>query len=174
MKATLATAAFILGFAAFNLRAQEEKSPEIAGLEKAAKDYVAAFNNKDAAAVAALFTENGEITDLNATDVTSGRAEIQARYEAIFAGPKAPKIALEVDSVRLVGPGLAIEDGTVHSTPPGEDPVPSSLDYTAVLLKNEAGVWQIASTRDRGTVVTRRNTPPDRISMPCSSRRYDQ
>lgn len=152
MKATLATAAFALGFAASSLHAQEEekKSPEITGLEKAAKDFVAAYNSKDAAAVAALFTENGEITDLDATDIVSGREEIKARYEAIFAAPKAPKIAIEVASVRLVGPGLAIEDGTVHSTPPGENAVPSSLDYTAVLQKNDKGEWQIASSRDRG------------------------
>lgn len=132
-----------------SLRA-EEVSPEITGLHKAATDFVAAYNKKDAAAVAALFTENGEITDLDASEVTSGRAEIQARYEALFAAPKAPQIAIEVDSVRLVGKDLAIEDGTVHSTPPGEDAVPSSMNYTAVLQKNADGVWQIASTRDRG------------------------
>lgn len=126
----------------------EEPSPEIPGLEKAASDFVAAFNKKDAAAVAALFTENGEITDLNADDVVSGRADIQARYEDIFASPSAPKIAIEVDSVRLVGKGLAIEDGTVHQTPPGEGAPPRSFTYTAVLQKNDAGTWQIASTRD--------------------------
>jgi uncharacterized protein (TIGR02246 family) len=126
----------------------EEPSPEIAGLEKAASDFVAAFNKKDAAAVAALFTENGELTDLNADDVVSGRADIQARYEAIFATPNAPQVAVEVDSVRLVGKDLAIEDGTIHQTPPGEGVPPRSFTYSAVLQKNEAGTWLIASTRD--------------------------
>jgi uncharacterized protein (TIGR02246 family) len=148
MKATLVPAALTLCLAVSSLQA-EETSPEIAGLAKAATDFVAAFNKKDAAAVAALFTENGEITDLDASEVTSGRADIQARYEAMFSAPKAPKIAIEVDSVRLVGVGLAIEDGTVHSTPPGEDAA-SSMNYTAVLQKNSSGAWQIASTRDRG------------------------
>lgn len=159
MKATLATAAFTLGIAASSLTLhaqdekkspEEEKSPEIVGLEKAAKDFVAAFNNKDAAALAAMFTETGEITDLDATDITTGREDIKARYEAIFAMPKVAKIAIEVDTVRLVGPGLAIEDGTVHSTPPGDDPVVTSMDYTAVLQKDDKGVWHIASTRDLG------------------------
>jgi len=134
---------------AFSLHAEDE-APEMAGLKKAATDFVEAFNKKDAAAVAALFTDNGEITDLNASEITSGRADIQGRYEALFAAPKAPRIAIEVDSVRMVGKDLAIEDGTVHSTPPGEDAVPTSMNYTAVLQKNEAGIWQIASTRDRG------------------------
>ncbi|QJE95677.1 YybH family protein [Luteolibacter luteus] len=152
MKTKLLSAGLALAMIPASGLCAEEAAPdpEIAGLEKAAKDFVAAFNKKDAAAVAALFTENGEITDLDASEVTSGRADIQARYEAIFAAPKAPQIAVEVDSVRLVGKGLAIEDGTVHSTPPGEDAVPTSMNYTAVLQKGDSGEWQIASTRDRG------------------------
>lgn len=150
MKTNLLSAGLVLALIpAFSLHAEDEV-PEMAGLKKAATDFVEAFNKKDPAAVAALFTENGEITDLDASEVTSGRADIQARYEAIFTAPKAPRIAIEVDSVRLVGKDLAIEDGTVHSTPPGEDAVATSMNYTAVLQKSEAGVWQIASTRDRG------------------------
>lgn len=150
MKTKLLSAGLALALIPVSSLRAEEAAPEMAGLEKAATDFVAAFNKKDAAAVAALFTENGEITDLDASEITTGRADIQARYEAIFAAPKAPQVAIEVDSVRLVGKDLAIEDGTVHSTPPGEDAVPTSMNYTAVLQKNEAGVWQIASTRDRG------------------------
>ena len=128
----------------------EVTSPEIAGLEKAASDFVAAFNKKDAAALASLFTENGELTDLHAGDVTSGRASIQAHYEEMLATPDAPQIAIEVDSVRLVGTNLAIEDGTVHQTPPGDDAPPFSTTYTAVLQKQENGTWQIASSRNLG------------------------
>jgi uncharacterized protein (TIGR02246 family) len=149
MKTNL-TASLMLALTLASGFCAEEASPEIPGLEKAAKDFVAAYNKKDAAALAALFTEVGEITDLDATDVTTGRADIQARYEAIFAAPDAAQIAIEVDSVRLVGKDLAIEDGTVHATPAGDDPVPTSMTYTAVLQKGEDGVWRIASTRDRG------------------------
>ena len=144
------TAALVLALSTPSGLCAEESSPEIAGLEKAASDFVAAYNKKDAAAVAQLFTENAELTDLRAEDITSGRAEIKARYEAIFAAPDAPQVAVEVASVRLVGAGLAIEDGTVHYTPPGDDPAPRSINYTAVLQKNAAGTWQIASTRDLG------------------------
>jgi uncharacterized protein (TIGR02246 family) len=128
----------------------EEPSPEIAGLAKAASDFVAAYNKKDAAAVAELFTENAEMTDLRADEITTGRIGIRLRYEEIFADPAAPQVAVEVDSVRLVGKDLAIEDGTVHYTPPGDDPAPRSIRYSAVLQKGGEGVWRIASTRDLG------------------------
>lgn len=143
------TAACVAALAtASTLRAQEA-TPEIAGLEKAATDFVAAYNAKDAAAIAALFTENAELSDLQAQDLVSGREAIRARYEEIFAAADAPQVAVEVDSVRLVGAGLAVEDGTVHFTPPGEDAAPRSIRYTAVLQKT-GEVWQIASTRDLG------------------------
>ncbi len=123
---------------------------EIPGLQKAAADFVVAYNNRDAAAVAALFTENGEVTDLNADKVTTGREDIQERYEEVFSGNDAPEIAVEVASVRLVAPGIAVEDGTAHFTPPGEDEPARSITYTTILTKNTEGVWIIASSRDLG------------------------
>lgn len=132
----------------------EEPAPEIAGLEKASADFVIAYNNKDAAGIAKLFTEQGEMADLTGKDLTSGREEIQAYYEEVFAGEPA-SLAIEVDSVRLLAPNLAVEDGTAHITPvggEGEDAPPRSTTYTATLLKNAEGVWQIASTRDIGDV----------------------
>jgi uncharacterized protein (TIGR02246 family) len=129
------------------LRAAEESDPAMAGLEKAATDFVAAYNKKDAAAIAALFTEDGEMCDLNGDDLTTGRDQIKAHYEEVFAVEGAPSIAIEVKSVRLVAPTLAIEDGTAHLTPSGENAPPRSTDYTAVLMKGADGAWQIASTR---------------------------
>lgn len=126
----------------------EESAPEIKGLQQTAADFILAYNSKDAAAIAALFVENGEITNLTGDDATCGRAEIKALYENVFAGKEVPEMAIEVASVRLVTPNLAIEDGTCHLDFPGEDTPVRSTTYTAVLQKNDAGIWQIASTRD--------------------------
>jgi uncharacterized protein (TIGR02246 family) len=129
------------------LRAQDEPAPELAGLRQAAADFVLAYNAKDPAAIAALFTENGEITGPDGSPGASGRAEIQASYAETLAADDAPSIAIEVDSVRLVGKDLAIEDGTFHLTPPGDDSPAKSTAYTAVLQKDGSGAWRIASTR---------------------------
>jgi uncharacterized protein (TIGR02246 family) len=128
----------------------EDPNADISGLQKAATDFVSAYNNKDAAALAALFTRDGEMCDSTGKDLTSGRDEIKSRYEAVFSGDS-PSMAIEVESVRLVAPGLAIEDGTFHLTPAGDgNAPPHSTNYTAVLMKNDKGVWEIASTRDLG------------------------
>ncbi|RYD31406.1 MAG: SgcJ/EcaC family oxidoreductase, partial [Verrucomicrobiaceae bacterium] len=129
------------------LRAQEPAA-EIAGLEKAAADFVIAYNNKDADALAALFTETGELVDLNAQDVITGREDIKAHYVERFAEDEVPSVAVEVDSVRIVAPKMAVEDGTLHFTPPGEDSPARSSTYMAVLVQNDAGQWQVASTRN--------------------------
>jgi uncharacterized protein (TIGR02246 family) len=126
----------------------EETSPEIGGLQQAASDFITAYNSKDAAAIAALFLENGEITNLSGDSTTTGRADIKAHYEEIFSGKDVPEAAVEVASVRLVAPDLAIEDGTFHLDPPGEDSPVRSVTYTAVLQKEKGGSWKIASTRD--------------------------
>lgn len=125
----------------------EEPEPEIAGLSQAASDFVLAYNERNAEALAELFTENGELTDLLGEETTSGRDAIRTHYEDILADENGPKMAIEVDSVRIVAPRTAIEDGTVHLTPPDEGALPRSFSYTAVLIGSEDGSWRIASSR---------------------------
>lgn len=140
-----------LAFACFMQVRAEEPNPDMSGLQKAATDFVTAYNNKDAASIAALFTQDGEMSDTTGKELTSGRDEIKSRYEEVFAGDDPPSMAIEVDSVRLVASNLAIEDGTYHLTPSGDgNAPPHSTRYTAVLMKNDKGVWEIASTRDLG------------------------
>ncbi len=129
------------------LGAEPLPTQQIEGLQKAAEDFVNAYNQQDAKAIAALFTEEGEILSLSGDQLTSGRAEIQALYEEQFATSEF-QIAIEADSVRLVAPNLAIEDGIYHLTPTTEENAPPrSFRYTAVLTSTEAGAWKIASSR---------------------------
>ncbi|MEP4079621.1 YybH family protein [Haloferula sp.] len=147
MKTTITTCLAALLLSSSYLHA-DETDPRISGLAEAASRFVIAYNDKDAEAIAKLFTEDGEMCDRSGRDIISGRDSIKAHYEDVFARDQIPGIAIEVDSVRLVAPNLAIEDGTAHLTPPEDNAPHRSISYTATLLKSDAGAWEIASTRD--------------------------
>lgn len=126
---------------------QEISGPETAALRKTAEAYVAAFNKREPAKLAALFTENGEIINQDDGTLVRGRAAIQRRYEEWFAGEDVPTVALEAASVRFVSPGLAIEDGILHATDAAG--LVESTAYSAVQVRQEDGSWLTASVRDR-------------------------
>lgn len=116
-------------------------------LGMAAKRFVEAFNQKDAAGIAALFHPQGEMLS-SSGETYSGREAIQAHYAEVFAGETVPLVSLEAHSVRQVGPGIAIEDGVVHFTMAEDEPV-TSVAYTATHSKQPDGSWLIASNRDQ-------------------------
>ena len=148
LSATLALS--LIGFSP--VLGQQEAAPEVTGLRTAAAEYLTAYNDRDAKGIADLFTENGEITDLTGEDIISGREAILAHYQERFSEDGLPLAAVEVASVRLVAPNLAIEDGTVHLTPANGIRPTSSMKYTAALVKDDAGKWLIGSTRDLSDV----------------------
>lgn len=125
----------------------------------AAERFVAAFNERDAAAIAALFMPRGEIHGRDGTMI-SGRDEIEAFYAGIFADESAPEIALEASSVQLVSPEMAIEDGVIHFTYPGDEPV-RSISYSATQLRQPDGSWLTAISRDKSEI-----TPPSEQIKP--------
>lgn len=154
--------------------AQDEKAPEapapsaapeatadaeLESLGKSAARFVAAFNAKDAAAIAGLFLPSGEIIGRHGDEIR-GREDILAFYTDLFAGETVPQIALEASSVRLVTPGVAIEDGVVHLTTSESEPI-KSVSYSVTQVKQPDGSWLIASSRDHLEV-----TPPSEHLKP--------
>jgi uncharacterized protein (TIGR02246 family) len=91
-----------------------------------------------------MFLPNGELID-EAGVVYQGQKEIQALLAAFFKQYPGAKLALEIESVRLVGP-VAIEEGTrTMTTADGEER--SRFRYIGVWAKTDRG-WQLASFRD--------------------------
>ncbi len=135
---------------------------DIEALGKAATRFVEAYNKKDAAGVAALFLPNAEMITRDGSTVR-GRAEIETRYKEFFAGDDVPQVALEASELRMIAPGIAIEDGTLHFTDPDESEPVKSITYTATQVKQADGSWLIASTRDQLEV-----TPPSERIKPLA------
>ena len=125
--------------------AQEDKA---AGeIRASAEQLVKAFNAGKPAELAGLFSAQGELVDENGT-LYQGRKELTELFTKFFQRFPGAKLALEIESIRSLGPNLAIEEGTRYiEAVAKETPARATLRYTAVRTKAD-GAWQIASLRE--------------------------
>jgi uncharacterized protein (TIGR02246 family) len=122
----------------------------LASLGKAAESYVGAFNNRDAAAIATLFTPLGKIVGSDGASL-DGRKAIEDYHRNLFSGDKVPRIALEASNVQLIAPGVAIEEGLVHLTVAEGKPI-RSIGYAVTHVKQADGSWLMAVSRSLSEV----------------------
>jgi uncharacterized protein (TIGR02246 family) len=142
-----ATSAAILGvilLAGTALAADGQDDPAIEAVRKSAEQVVQTFNAGKADQVAATFLPKGELIDEEGT-VYQGQQEIKDLLQAFFKQFPGAKLAMDIESIRLVGP-VAIDEGTrTMTTADGVEK--SRFRYIAIWAKTEKG-WQLASMRD--------------------------
>jgi uncharacterized protein (TIGR02246 family) len=124
----------------------------LVSLGKAAERFVGAYNSRDAAAIAALFTPLGEIVAKDG-ETLGGRQAIEDYYRGLFSGEKIPMIALEASDVQIIAPGEAIEHGLVHLTLADDEPV-RSINYAVTHIKQADGSWLMAASHSLSEVTT--------------------
>ena len=125
-----------------------DKAKEEAAIQKTAEGFVEAFNKGDAKAVAAFFTEDGDMVDREGHTV-KGRKAIEATYTKFFADAKGAKLLIRIGSIRVARPDLAYEDGETEIVLP--DGPPAASRYTVVHVK-EDGQWMVDSVREATAV----------------------
>jgi uncharacterized protein (TIGR02246 family) len=131
-------------------KSQPEAASKPSADESAIRANIAAFqkayNAGDAKAVASLFAPKAEVIDEDG-DTTQGRDAIEKRVAGTFAESPKGRIKLDVESIRFIGPALAVESGksTVTSSP-GDTPDVSR--YSAVHLKSSDGKWMMGFVRE--------------------------
>lgn len=126
-------------------RAPVAESPDAATIRKSAEAFVSAYNAHDAKAVAELFAPKAEFTDEDG-NLVQGREAIQQNFSEMFADNPDCRIELEIESIRLLTPNFAIEEGTVQGqVTPGS--FQNLSTYVAVHIKAD-GKWSIASIND--------------------------
>jgi uncharacterized protein (TIGR02246 family) len=125
----------------------EEKPapPEVAAVREVNRLFAEAFNRGDARAIAALWAENGEYDGPDAERLR-GREAIRKAYTDFFK--QNPKAALEgrVDSVRLLGPRAAVEEGVLRSGLAGAKDR-GETRFSAFLVLEDGG-WRFAAARE--------------------------
>jgi len=141
--------AALAGFAAAEPPAKPAAAPAsapahdpVAAIRAAARRYQEAFQQGDGAALAALWTPDGDIVD-DQGRVLNGREAV-----AGITAPSAdgPQTRIKETKLRLLTDDVAIEDGTVEVTPPGAA-VPLVGWFSATWVRR-AGAWQLAGVRE--------------------------
>lgn len=127
----------------------EDNATNRAGDEQAirqsAEMFAMAYNAGNAKTIASQFVADGEYID-EFKNIFKGREAIEKEMAAYFKQSPGNKIAIQVDSVRFIGPSMAIEEG--HTTLDLADDGPAvDSRYIAVHSKQD-GKWQIAVARD--------------------------
>jgi uncharacterized protein (TIGR02246 family) len=122
-----------------------DKAKVEAALQKNAEAFVEAFDKGDAKAVAAFFTEDGDIIDQDGRQI-KGRAAIEKTYAKVFADAKGAKLFIKITSLRVVSSDLALEDGLTEVVPADSGP-PSAARYSVVHVKQD-GEWRLESVRE--------------------------
>jgi uncharacterized protein (TIGR02246 family) len=124
--ATLAGLGLVLAGFCMPLAAQDEarKGARPAGRaadEKAIRDaaaaFVRAYNAADIRGLTELFTEDAEIIQENG-QVIQGREAIAALFASTFEANPGERIEIDDQSIRLLGPDVAKEDGRARLIPP--------------------------------------------------------
>jgi uncharacterized protein (TIGR02246 family) len=116
-----------------------------AGIKAITEEYAKAFNAADAKAAAALWTATGEYVGADG-EVTKGRAAIEQSLAAYFKEHPKATATVRVESVRVMGRGLASAEGVVALKLAGEETVVESR-YTSLHVL-EDGKWHAASVRE--------------------------
>ena len=125
--------------------ADDPKNPEEDVLQKRAEAFVGTFNKGDARGLASFFTPNADLVDPEGRH-TKGRQAIEKLYEKYFAENTDAKLTIHIQSVRVVRPDLALEDGLTEVNPSKGGP-PSTARYSVVYVKND-GEWYLESVRE--------------------------
>jgi uncharacterized protein (TIGR02246 family) len=151
---TIPALAALIAIAAANLaRGQETDKSAPAGAPSAdeqavrqvTQNFAKAFNAGSAEKVAALFFGGAELTD-DAGNVHKGAKAIKDAFGRFFEKFPGATSTMTADSVWMVGPTLAIEEGRRMVTTK-DDKSSAATRYTLVMIK-EQGEWKIASARE--------------------------
>ncbi|HTI50203.1 MAG TPA: SgcJ/EcaC family oxidoreductase, partial [Planctomycetaceae bacterium] len=124
------------------------ESADEAAIRKGADAFITAYNAHDAKAVSELFALKAEFTDEEG-NLIKGREAIEQDFSKMFTEKPACRINIAIDSIRVLTPNIAVEEGIVRGRPdPDEEENVSS--YVVVHVKVD-GRWVIASVSDYET-----------------------
>jgi uncharacterized protein (TIGR02246 family) len=110
-----------------------------------ADEFVKAFNAADVKAIGALWAPDAEYTDESGESFV-GRAAIEQIYADLFKQHLGAMMTVKIESIRLLGPDVALEKGVARVESPG-GLADTAACYTVVHVKRN-GKWIMVFGRD--------------------------
>ena len=120
--------------------AQAQESDDQATIRKAIQSYVAAFNGRDAKALAAHWSPEGVCISRLSGDRVTGREALAEEFAALFEEEKETRLEVATESIEFISPNVALERGSAIVVRPEAPPAKS--DYRVVYIKQD-GKWLI-------------------------------
>jgi uncharacterized protein (TIGR02246 family) len=115
-------------------------------IDKLVKENIKAFNDRDAAAIAANWTAEGEYIRNDGTPIR-GRAEIQKGYADFFKTLKGkPTVEVQTDGLRFTSADTAVSEVTLRLKNEQGETISSSWRNT--MLAREDGQWKVATVQE--------------------------
>src|SRR5262245_61048304 len=152
-----ALALVFLGVHFMTAQSQTNKGPDREAdklaIDKLIKEIVQAFNSRDAAALAASWTNDGEYIR-NDGDPVRGRDAIQKGYAEFFKTLKGkPTVEVQTENLRFPSADTAVSEVTLRLKNEQGELIGSNWRNT--LLVREAGQWKVAMVQewDRDTAM---------------------
>jgi uncharacterized protein (TIGR02246 family) len=152
-KCILTVAALTLVFLGVGFMAAQNKAPkgpdreaDKQAIDKLIKASVQAFNDRDAAAIAANWTAEGEYIRNDGQPVR-GRADVQKGYAEFFKTLKGkPTVEVQTDNLRFMSADTALSEVTLRLKNEQGQLIASSWRNT--LLVREDGQWKVALVQE--------------------------
>ena len=115
-----------------------DQSVDKATIEKRVASYTAAFNARDAKALAAHWSPEAVYVNPLTGSQVEGREAIEKEFTSILAELKDSKLAVAVESIQFVSPSVGVENGVATIISGNGEPQKST--YSAIHVKRD-GKW---------------------------------
>ena len=140
-----------MGLASAVWAEDDRQAADEAAIRKAVESYVAAFNQGDAKALAAMWSPEAVYTNPLSGEQVVGREAIEKQFAAIFADAKGAKLEAKTDSIQFISPSVAVEHGTAKVIT--AEQTPEETEYTAIYVKRDAQ-WLLDRVTEEEVVIT--------------------
>ncbi len=137
---------------AWYMKAAEPAAPNAdeQAIRAACKAYVKAVNSGDVPAIVKFWTEDADYIN-DTGEKFKGRPALAKLFRDNLPSAKGKTFSFETKSLRMIAPGVALEDGEGTLTGDDNDVSQSVSRYTCVWVRS-GDQWLISSVRDLGDV----------------------